>query len=113
MLDHPLIDDRPGNHRYGYEELEEQEKLPEDDQRSTLRALLRDADEVKRMTLDELRARITAILPGATFEVDDLGQIVIRSSFRLRTEPEALEGLREKARRDYVPPKRGLFRKGR
>ncbi|HEX9123458.1 MAG TPA: hypothetical protein VF984_08875 [Actinomycetota bacterium] len=116
MRKYSLIDDGQGNYRYGngYEQFEEQEKLPEPDHKSTLRALLRDADEViKQMTLDELKAKITAILPGATFEVDDLGQIVIRSSFRLHTDPEALaETLREKAR-DYVPLKKGLFGRGK
>ena len=108
MLKYSLIDDGQGNHRHGYEAYEEQEGLPEPDQKSTLRALLRD---VELMTLDELKAKITAILPGATFEVDSLGRIVIRASCRLHIDPEGLaETLREKAR-DYVPPKRGLFGK--
>ncbi len=113
MPKYSLIDDGRGNYRYGngYGQFEEQEKPPELDQRSTLRALLRDADEVSKMTLDELKANITAILPGATFEVDDLGQIVIRSSFRLHIDPEALaETLRAKAGY-YVRPKKGLFRR--
>ena len=106
MLKYSLIDDGQGDYRHGYEAYEEQEKTPEPDQKSTLRALLRD---VEQMTLDELKAKITAILPGATFEVDSLGRIVIRASCRLHIDPEALaETLREKARHS-VPPKRGLF----
>jgi hypothetical protein len=108
MLKHSLVDDGQGNYRY--EPYEEQEKTPEPDQKSTLRALLRDVEHV---TLDELKAKITAILPGATFEVDSLGRIVIRASCRLHIDPEALtETLREKAR-DFVPPKKGRFRKRR
>lgn len=108
MLKYSLIDDGQGNYRLGYEANEEQEKSPEPDQKSTLRALLRD---VEQMTLDELKAKITAILPGATFEVDSLGRIVIRASCRLHIDPEALaETLREKARH-HVPPKKGLFGK--
>ena len=108
MLKYSLIDDGQGDYRYGNETYEDQEKLPEPDQKSTLRALLRD---VEQMTLDELKAKITAILPGATFEVDSLGRIVIRASFRLHIDQEALaETLREKAR-DYVPPKKGLLRR--
>ena len=103
-----LIDDGRGNYRAGYETHNEEEKLPEPDQKSTLRALLRD---VELMTLDELKARITTILPGATFEVDSLGRIVIRASCRLRIDSEALtETLREKARL-YELPKKGLFGK--
>jgi hypothetical protein len=106
MLKHSLIDDGQGNYRYGHETYEEQEKIPESDQKSTLRALLRD---VEQMTLDELKTKITAILPGATFEVDSLGQIVIRASCRLHIDPEALaETLRAKARL-YAPPKTGRF----
>ncbi len=112
MWKYSLIDDGQGNYGFGYEHSEEQEKLPEPDHRSMLRALLRDADEVKQMTLDELKAKITAILPGATFEADGLGQIVVRSSCRLHSDPEVLaQTLREKAR-DYVP-KKSLFRRGR
>jgi hypothetical protein len=108
MLKYSLIDDEQRTHRQGYERHEEQEKIPEPDQKSTLRALLRD---VELMTLDELKAKITAILPGATFEVDSLGRIVIRASCRLHIDPEALaEALRAKAR-GSVPPKKGLFGK--
>jgi len=108
MRKYSRIDYGQGNHRYGYETYEEQEKLPEPDQTSTLRALLRD---VEQMTLDELKAKITAVLPGATFEVDSFGRIVIRASCRLHIDPEVLaEGLREKARH-YVPPKKGLLRR--
>lgn len=108
MLKYSLIDDGHGNYPAGYETHDEQEKLPEPDQKSTLRALLRD---VELMTLDELKARITTILPGATFEVDSLGRIVIRASCRLRIDSEALtETLREKARL-YELPKKGLFGK--
>jgi hypothetical protein len=110
MLKYSLIDDGQGNNRHGYETYEEQEKSPEPDQKSTLRALLRD---VEQMTLDEVKAKITAILPGATFEVDSLGRIVIRASCRLHIDPEALaETLREKARH-HVPPRKGLFRRGK
>ena len=108
MLKYSLVDDGLGNYRHGYETHQELEEFPEPDEKSTLRALLRD---VEQMTLDELKARITAILPGATFEVDGLGQIVIRASCRLRIDPEELaEALRERAR-DYGPPKKGLFAK--
>lgn len=111
-----LTDDGQGNYRYGngHEQFAEQEKIPEPDQTYTVRALLRDADEVgKQMTLDELKEKITSILPGAIFEMDDLGQIVIRSSSRLRFDPEALaQTLREKARY-YAPRKKGLFRRGK
>jgi hypothetical protein len=108
MLKYSLIDDGRGNYRY--ETYEEQQRLPEPDQKSTLRALLRDVD---RMTVDELKAKITAILPGATFEVDSFGRLVIRANCRLHVDPESLaEALREKAR-DFVPPKKGLFRKRR
>ena len=108
MLKHSLIDDGRGNYGNGYRTNEEQEKIPEPDQKSTLRARLRD---VERVSLDELKAKISAILPGATFEVDSLGRLVIRASCRLHIDPEALaETLREKAR-VYVPPKKGLFRK--
>lgn len=114
MRKYSLIDDGQGNYRYGnvYELFQEEERVSEPDQKSTLRALLRDADEViKQMTLDELKAKITAILPGATFEVNELGQIVIRSSVRMHTDPKTwAEPLREKAR-DFVPPKKGLFGK--
>lgn len=113
MRNYSFIDDEQVSYRYGngYDQSEEQEKLPEPDQRATLRALLRDANEVSKMTLDDLKAKITAILPGATFEVDDLGQIVIRPGFRLHIDPEALaETLREKARY-YVRPKKGRFRR--
>lgn len=111
-----LIDDGHGNYRFGngHDQFAEQEKTPEPDQTYTVRALLRDADELsKQMTLDELKARITAILPGASFQMDDLGQIVIRSSSRLRFDPEALaQTLRDKAR--YRAPRRkGLFRRGK
>lgn len=111
-----LIDDGQGNFRNGngYEQLAEQEEIPEPDPTATVRAILRDADEVaKQMTLDELKAKITAILPGATFEMDELGQVVIRSSSRLRIDAEALaQTLREKARY-YAPREKGLFRRGR
>jgi hypothetical protein len=108
MLKHSLIDDGRGNYGKGYGTNEEQEKIPEPDQKSTLRARLRD---VERVSLDELKTKISAILPGATFEVDSLGRLVIRASCRLHIDPEALaETLREKAR-VYVPPKKGLFRK--
>ncbi len=108
MQKYSLTDDGQGNDRYGYETYSEPEKLPEPDQKSTLRAFLRD---VEQMTLEELKAKITAILPGATFEVDSLGQIVIRASCRLHIDQESLtETLREKARQ-YVPPKRGRFRR--
>jgi hypothetical protein len=111
-----LIDDGQGNYRFGnaHDQFAEQEKTPEPDQTYTVRALLRDADELsKQMTLDELKTRITAILPGASFQMDDLGQIVIRSSSRLRFDPEALaQTLRDKAR--YRAPRRkGLFRRGK
>lgn len=106
MLKYSLIEDGRGNYRY--ETQEEQERFPEPDQKSTLRALLRDVD---RMTLDELKAKITAILPGATFDVDSFGRLVIRANCRLHVDPESLaEALREKAR-DFVPPKKGLFGK--
>jgi hypothetical protein len=108
MLKYSLIDDEQRNYRHGYEPYEEQEKTPEPDKKSTLRALLRDVEQV---TLDDLMTKITAILPGATFEVDSLGQIVIRASCRLHIDPEALaESLRAKARL-YDPPKTGLFRR--
>ena len=111
-----LIDDGQGNYRYGngHEQFAEQEKIPDPDQTYTVRALLRDADEVgKQMTLDELKAKITAILPGAIFEMNDFGQIVIRSSSRLRFDPEALaHTLREQARY-YAPRKKGLFRRAK
>jgi hypothetical protein len=43
--------------------------------------------------------------------VDDLGQIVIRSSSRLRFDPDALaQSLRDKAL-NRAPRKRGLFRR--
>ena len=104
MLKYSLIDDGRGNYRY--ETYEEQERLREQDQKSTLRARLR---EVEPMTVDELKSKITAILPGATFEVNSLGGLVIRASCRLHIDPESLaETLREKAR-DFVPPKKGLF----
>ena len=109
-----LIDDGQGNYRYGHERFAEPEKTPEPDQTYTVRALLRDADELgKQMTLDELKAKITAILPGATFEMDDLGQIVIRSSSRLHFDPEALaHALREKALY-YAPRRKGRLRRGK
>ena len=111
MLKYSLIDDGQGNHQHRYGTNQEQEKLPEPDRKSTLRALLR---EVEQMTLDELKAKITAILPGATFEVDSLGRIVIRASCRLHMDPEALaEALRDKARHFVPPPKKGLFGKRR
>jgi len=109
-----VIDDGQGNYRFakGHDRFAEQEKTPEPDQTYTVRALLRDADEVtKHTTLDELKARITAILPGASFQMDDLGQIVIRSSSRLRLDPEALaQTLRDKALY-RAPRKKGLFRR--
>ena len=109
-----LIDEGQGNYRFakGHERFAEQERTPEPDQTYTVRALLRDADEVgKHMTLDELRARITAILPGASFQMDDLGQIVIRSSSRMHLDPEALaQTLRDKALY-RAPRKKGLFRR--
>ena len=110
MLKHSLIDDGPRNDRHGYETHEDLQKIPEPDHKSTLRALLRD---VEQMTLDELKAKITAILPGATFEVDGLGRIVIRAGCRLHIDPGALaETLRERAKaREYVPPRKGLFRR--
>ncbi len=113
MSRYSLIEDEKGNYRYGYERFEEQETPPEpDDQKSTLRALMRDADAAdRRMTLDELKARITAILPGATFEVDDLGQILIRSSFRVHIDSEALAEILRRKARDHVPPKKGRFRR--
>jgi hypothetical protein len=108
MLKYSLVDDGQGNYRHGYEPYEEQEKTPEPDQKSTLRALLR---EVEHVTLDELKTKITAILPGATFEVDSIGQIVIRASCRLHIDPEVLaESLRAKARL-YAPAKTGRFRR--
>ena len=111
-----LIDDGQGNYRFakGHERFAGQEKTPDPDQTYTVRARLRDADEVgKHMTLDELKARITAILPGASFQMDDLGQIVIRSSSRLRFDPEALaQTLRDKALY-RAPRKKGLFRRGK
>lgn len=114
MRKYSFIDDVQGNDmsRNGYERFEEeQEKLPEPDHKSMLRALLHNADEVSKMTLDELRAKITAILPGATFEVDELGHIVIRSSSRLHIDPEALaETLRRKARYHVRPKKRRFGR---
>jgi hypothetical protein len=109
-----LIDDGQGNFRFakGHERFAVREKIPEPDQTYTMRALLRDADEVgKQMTLDELKARITAILPGASFQMDDLGQIVIRSSSRMHLDPEDLaQTLRDKALY-RVPRKKGLFRR--
>jgi hypothetical protein len=109
-----LIDEGQGNYRFAkvHERFAGQEKTPEPDQTYTVRALLRDADERgKQMTLDELKARITAILPGASFQMDDLGQIVIRSSSRLRFDPDALaQTLREKALY-RAPRKQGLFRR--
>jgi hypothetical protein len=106
MLKYSLVDD--GQENYRYEPYEEQEKTPEPDQKSTLRALMR---EVEQVTLDELKTKITAILPGATFEVDSLGQIVIRASCRLHIDPEVLaESLRAKARL-YAPPKARRFRR--
>ena len=111
---HSLIDDGQGNYRLAkkHERFAEQETTPEPDQTYTVRALLRDADEVARhMTLDELKARITAILPGASFQIDDLGQIVIRSSSRLSFDPDALaQTLRDKAL-NSAPRKQGLFRR--
>lgn len=108
MLRYSLVDDGRDNYRHGYETHEQQEKGLEPDQKSTLRALLRDVEHV---TLDELKAKITAILPGATFEVDSLGRIVIRASCRLHIDPEALaETLRAKARL-HTPPKTGRFRR--
>jgi hypothetical protein len=111
---HSLIDDGQGNYRLakGHERFVEQQTTPEPDQTYTVRALLRDADEVSRnMTLDELKARITAILPGASFQMDDLGQIVIRSSSRLRFDPDALaQTLRDQAL-NRAPRKQGLFRR--
>ena len=63
------------------------------------------------MTLDVLKTRVTAILPGASFQMDDLGQIVIRSSSRLRLDPEALaQTLRDQALY-RAPRKKGLFRR--
>jgi hypothetical protein len=109
-----LIDDGQGNFRFakGHERFAVREKIPEPDQTYTMRALLRDADEVgKQMTLDELKARITAILPGASFQMDDLGQIVIRSSSRMHLDPEDLaQTLRDKALY-RVPRKKGVFRR--
>lgn len=111
-----LIEDENGNYRFGnaHERFGEPEKTPEPDQTYMLRALLRDADEGgKQMTLDELKARIAAILPGASFQVDDLGQIVIRSSSRLRFDPEALaDTLRDNAR-FRAPRRKGLFRRSK
>lgn len=108
MQKYALIEDGQGNYRYGYETHEEQEKVPEPDQKSTLRALLSD---VEPMTLDEVKAKVSAILPGATFEVDSLGRIVIRSSCRVHIDPGALaETLREKARHQ-VPPTKGTRRR--
>lgn len=109
-----LIDDGQGNYRFakGHERFAEQETTREPDQTYTVRALLRDADAVGRhMTLDELKARISVILPGASFQMDDLGQIVIRSSSRLRFDPDALaQTLRDKALY-RAPRKQGLFRR--
>ena len=109
-----LIDEGQGNYRFakGHERLAEKERGPEPDQTYTVRALLRDADEVgKQMTPDELKARITAILPGASFQMDDLGQIVIRSSSRMHLDPEDLaQTLRDKAL-NRAPRKQGLFRR--
>lgn len=108
MLKYSLSDDEQRTYRHGSEPREEQQSTPGPDQKSTLRALLR---EVEQVTLDELKTKITAILPGATFEVDSLGQIVIRASCRLHIDPEALaESLRTKARL-YDPPKTGRFRR--
>ena len=111
---HSLIDDGQGNYTLAqrHERYAEQETTPEPDQTYTVRALLRDADERgKQMTLDELKARITAILPGASFQMDDLGQIVIRSSSRQRFYPEALaQTLRDQARY-RAPRKKGPFRR--
>ena len=106
MLKYSLIDDGRGNYRY--ETYEEQERSREPDQKSTLRARLR---EVEQMTVDEMKSKITAILPGATFEVDSFGGLIIRANCRLHVDPESLaETLREKAR-DFVPAKKGLFGK--
>ena len=103
-----LIDDGQRNGGNGYEPFEEQDKAPESDHRATLRAILRD---VQQITLDDLKTKITAMLPGATFEVDNLGQIVIRASYRPDIDSEAMaDTLRAKARL-YVPPKRGRVRR--
>ena len=113
MRRYSLIEDTQGNYGFGngYERFQEQETLAEhDDQKSMLRALLREADAAaKKMTLDELKARITAIVPGANFEVDDLGQIVIRTGFQVHIDSEGLtDVLRQKAR-DQFPPRKGRF----
>lgn len=113
MQRYSLTEDAHGNYGFGngYERFEEEETLPKhEDQKSMLRALLRDADAAaKQMTLDELKARITAIVPGANFEVDDLGQIVIRTGFQVHIDSEGLtEILRQKAR-DQFPPRKGRF----
>src|SRR5262245_55421335 len=73
VVKYSLNDDGQG-YRYKYSPHKEQVTLPEVDQRFMLRALLRD---VEPMTLDELKAKIIAILPGAAFEVDSLGQVTI------------------------------------
>jgi hypothetical protein len=111
-----LIEDEKGNYRFGsaHERSAEPEKTPDPDQTYTVRALLRDADQLtKQMTLDELKARITAILPGASFQVDDLGQIVIRSSSRLRFDPEALAQTLRDSARYRAPRRKRLFRRGK
>ena len=114
MRRYSLIEDAQENNGFGngYERFEEQEMLPgPEDHKSMLRVLLREADAAKQMTLDELRAKIGAILPGAAFEVDDLGQIVIRSGFRVNIDSEAWsEILRQKAREQF-PPRRDRSRK--
>jgi hypothetical protein len=115
MRRYSLIEDEQENYGFGngYEPLEERETLPDaEDEKSMLRVLLREAETAaNQTTLDELKARITAILPGANFEVDDLGQIVIRTGFRVNIDSEALaEVLRRKAR-DQFPPKRGRSRR--
>ena len=115
MRRYSLIDDEQENYGFGngYEPFEERVTLPDaEDDKSMLRVLLREADAAAdQMTLDELKARITAILPGANFEVDDLGQIVIRSGFRVNIDSEALAEIMRGKARDQFPPNKGRSRR--
>lgn len=114
MRRYSLIEDAQENNGFGngYERFEEQEMLPEpEDHKSMLRGAparsgLGQADDAGRAG-----AKIGAILPGAAVEVDDLGQIVIRSGFRMNIDSEAWsEILRQKAREQF-PPRRDRSRK--
>jgi hypothetical protein len=115
MRRYSLIDDEQENYGFGngYEPFDGRETLPDaEDEKSMLRVLLREADTAANMTtLDELKARITAILPGANFEVDDLGQIVIRTGFRVNIDSEALAEILRRKARDQFPPKKSRSRR--